>query len=372
MSPIADSADPRKALKVGLAVVIYCLSSAAVPIYNKKVFDGAAKGGWKKYPFPIATAFFQLGLCAVVLGVLNIISQLASPQKSWLLGPHLRYKLRHVAPVGLLFGFKYGITNLGLQLMPTSSHVLLQSTDLIWTIAFARIINREHPSALEYVAALLATAGSVLIGIQAGQTLNEPILPLMVNCLTPLMLALCVTTLRSAAAVLFDSGNLLGGPMSVAEFTALKLGLSAAVAFLLSMSLESGCFAFVNGKQSPWWTALAQEPAESVALLLLGSVWVLIFQLNISWLAGLTSAVTVGIVGGLKVVPQWILNALFSLKVDLSPLNICGATLVLLASALYASARFHAKRARERGCSLSISQAGSEGGIPFVQSDSRA
>ena len=45
---------------------------------------------------------------------------------SWVFGPHFRYKMYAIAPVGLLFGLKYGITNLGLKLVPTGMHLLLQ------------------------------------------------------------------------------------------------------------------------------------------------------------------------------------------------------------------------------------------------------
>eukprot|EP00427_Karlodinium_veneficum_P004563 CAMPEP_0169170620 /NCGR_PEP_ID=MMETSP1015-20121227/62260_1 /TAXON_ID=342587 /ORGANISM="Karlodinium micrum, Strain CCMP2283" /LENGTH=124 /DNA_ID=CAMNT_0009243725 /DNA_START=21 /DNA_END=395 /DNA_ORIENTATION=+ len=84
-----------------------------------------------------------------------------------------------------------------------------------------------------------------------------------------------------------------------------------------------------------WWEALAEYPLESLSLLLSGGFFVLLFHVNITWLAGITSAVAIGIVGELKVVPQWLLNAFFSFEVDLSPLNLLGAALSLLGSILY-------------------------------------
>lgn len=51
---------------------------------------------------------------------------------SWVWGPHLTYKLRVLAPLGILFGLKYGVTNWGLQLVPTPVHVLLQVRNAGW------------------------------------------------------------------------------------------------------------------------------------------------------------------------------------------------------------------------------------------------
>lgn len=48
--------------------------------------------------------------------------------------------------------------------------------------------------------------------------------------------------------------------------------------------------------------------------MLLGCSFVLIFQVNLTWMAGLTSVATVGIIGGLKVIPQWTMNAIFQFK----------------------------------------------------------
>lgn len=37
-------------------------------------------------------------------------------------------------------------------------------------------------------------------------------------------------------------------------------------------------------------------------------------QVNLTWLTSLTSVATVGIIGGVKIMPQWILNAIFQLQ----------------------------------------------------------
>lgn len=324
-------------LKVATATVIFCLSVSAVPIYNKLVFaqgvcDGA--GCLRKYPYPVATAFLQLALVSLVLALFNTVGHFCCDRnQSWIFGPHFRYKLRHVAPVGILFGLKYGVTNWGLQLVPVGIHLLLQSTDVIWTILLAAFANEEDIGLIEGVAAVLSAVGSSLIGLHAMDTLEAPLVPLLVNLVPPFLLALCVSTLRMGASELFRLDNRLEGTISPTEFTCIKLALSSLTALGLAMICESG-----TDSKASWWSALLAESPTGLLLMLLGCIFVLIFQVNLTWLAGLTSAATVGIIGGVKVIPQWTMNAVFQLKVDLSPLNIFGALLVLLATSLYAAA----------------------------------
>jgi len=205
-------------------------------------------------------------------------------------------------------------------------HLLLQSSDLLWTVLLARILNKERFGVIEYVAALLCAVGSMMIGARAVQTLDAPFIPILLNLVTPFFLALCISTLRMGAVELFREDNQLEGTVSPIEFTAIKLGLSSLVALVLAMIRPA------------WWIAVGEQSFDGVLYLLLGSIFVLIFQVNITWLASLTCATTVGIVGGVKVVPQWIVNAVFNMSVDLSPLNLGGATLVLCSSILYACA----------------------------------
>jgi hypothetical protein len=63
---------------------------------------------------------------------------------------------------------------------------------------------------------------------------------------------------------------------------------------------------------------------------------VLIFQVNITHLAKLTSAVTLGVVGGAKIVPMWLATVVLGGTLDASRLNLAGAALVLLGSAVWA------------------------------------
>jgi len=159
-----------------------------------------------------------------------------------------------------------------------------------------------------------------------------------------IFLALCITTLRGGAKELFRADNRLGGSVSPIEFTAVKLLLSASTALILACIMENGHVRLEKSPHEAWWVALSSYPTSALAFLLLGGVFVLIFQVNITWLSGLTSATAVGIVGEVKIVPQWIFNAMFDLKVDLTPFNLAGAACAILGSVLYASSSMMSER----------------------------
>ena len=116
-------------LKVGIATVVFCLSVSAVPIYNKLVFAKGVCDGkvcLRKYPYPMATAFLQLSLVSLVLILANVCGHFwGRTGASWIFGQHVRYKLRHIGPVGILFGLKYGVTNWGLQMVPVGAFAMV-------------------------------------------------------------------------------------------------------------------------------------------------------------------------------------------------------------------------------------------------------
>jgi len=333
----------RKEVKVALSVCIYCLSVSAIPIYNKEVFSGGSR--FQEFPYPIATAFLQLTCVSLALAAATVAAHLASAKagedRSWIFGPHLGYKLRHVGPTGLVFGLKFAVTNWGLQLVPTGTHLVMQSTDLLCTAVLAYFVNGERLGRRESAAVVLSTLGTMLVGISASQTLSAPLVPMLVNTLTPLCGACSITTLRKAVKELTRSSNCLRGTMPVSEIACLKLGVSALTALVASLILEGTVLQLSKhsgvaaARRPAWWQALAAFPPEGVLLILGGSAFILIFQVNMTWLSKLTSATTVGMCGSLKVIPQWLLNAAFNMTVTLTPLNVAGSVLVLASSGVY-------------------------------------
>jgi len=73
----------------------------------------------------------------------------------------------------------------------------------------------------------------------------------------------------------------------------------------------------------------------------------LIFQVNITWLAQITSALSVGVVGGVKVVPQWAAAAIYFGN-EFPPTRITSACLNLLGALLWTYSEAQAAQAKEQ------------------------
>lgn len=92
---------------------------------------------------------------------------------------------------------------------------------------------------------------------------------------------------------------------------------------------------------SDWYTAFWNLNSSTRLGVVVGSLFILIFQVNCTYLTYLTSAYTLGIVGQLKIVPQWIFAALiapmgesFSFHLHIS--NVVGAMITMIAATVFA------------------------------------
>lgn len=362
----------KHSLEVAVAVVIYLVVVSIIPVFNKYfVFREG------NFPYPIATAGIQLGVVTLLLSTVNIIDHYRfsrQVEKSWILGPHMAWKLKFCAPIGVLFGFKYAITNVGLHMVSAPTHLLLQATDLVWTVLSAWIINRERVNPVEMMCLLGCIAGSVVLSwghlqqddetnnhSEAAATLNttssgrehrelpETLLPtemigILINLVSPMLLGLCIATLRWACCELMRSDNRVAGTVSAVELTAIKLFLSSIVALVMATVLE-------NDGES-WWVVFAGLPRQTqLGITIGGALLIAAFQVNCTWLIKLTSAVSVGLVGQVKIIPQWLVAVWVSAcfvnttagdqhEAFGSQLSLTGAIFIMGSASIYAAAKF--------------------------------
>eukprot|EP00523_Entomoneis_sp_CCMP467_P007461 CAMPEP_0168740490 /NCGR_PEP_ID=MMETSP0724-20121128/12013_1 /TAXON_ID=265536 /ORGANISM="Amphiprora sp., Strain CCMP467" /LENGTH=478 /DNA_ID=CAMNT_0008787941 /DNA_START=183 /DNA_END=1619 /DNA_ORIENTATION=- len=364
------------------SVGIYWFFVSLIPVYNKFFFRKDL------YPFPIATAGIQLAVVAVFLAVWNVAqhyqqqtttgacrnhsyrqlqlgqqaeSDDVSSPRSWILGSHLLFKLKWCFPIGFLFGLKYGVTNWGLHLVPAPTHLLLQSTDLVWTVLGAWWINQERIRPLESVCLLGCIVGSFVLswnhimkqheeqqllhdaGTDSSMTteddslsnaLGAPLFAIGINLLSPMLLGLCLSTLRLACTELMRSDNCLRGTVTSVELTSIKLFMSSTVATLLAMLLEPG-----------WWQAFCDLEASTRYGVLCGAVLIACFQVNCTYLTHLTNTVSVGLVGQVKIIPQWIVATIFATEISkdfhLQTQNVVGAILICVSAAAFCWSSTH-------------------------------
>lgn len=361
-SPSDDDDDTRRRRRptlsayecaVTTSVLIYWIFVSLIPVYNKFFFQKSL------FPYPVATAGIQLAVVSLVLAFLNTVQhcccwlaattmqqpQQQEPQKSWIFGPHFLWKVQWCFPIGFLFGVKYGVTNLGLHLISAPTHLLLQSTDLVWTVLGAWLINEETINGIELMCLMGCVSGSLVLGwqVSADQSVAAPLFAIIINLISPMLLGLCIATLRLACVELMRPDNRVGGTVSSVELTSIKLMMSSSVALILACILEGGREDQQNWKngahQIPWWTAFAALPTSTKWGVIGGAGLIAVFQANCTFLTFLTNAVTVGLCGQVKIIPQWITATLFATKVSnfsIKPTALLGAALICGSAAIFA------------------------------------
>jgi hypothetical protein len=359
---------------VVFSVVIYWTFVSLVPIYNKYFFQQ------NQYPYPIATAGIQLAVVSLLLAAWNIVhhwswrrnrhdSARKNYQKyhqsfstttttttcsnengdacsccyqpgcsppSWILGPHFWWKFRWCFPIGALFGLKYATTNLGLHLVPAPTHLLLQSTDLVWTVLSAWWINGEGVAMVEMISLAGCVAGSMVLGWQLNNEagMSAPLYATAVNLVSPILLGLCLATLRLACTELMRPDNRVGGTVSSVELTSIKLAVSSAVGLMMACLMEGG-----DETRDSWWVAFATLSQSTRWGVLGGALLIAVFQVNCTFLTFLTSAVALGLVGQVKIIPQWLLAAFSSSRssnFQFHIMNLLGAVLIMGSAATFA------------------------------------
>lgn len=301
------------------------------------------------------------------------ISQISQhPPPSYIFGPNFLWKLYIIFPVGFLFGLKKAVMNLGLHLIPTPTHLLLQSTDIIWTVLGAWFINGEHTSTLGTLCLCGCFIGTFILTIQVGQqhmedgnSTGSTVFAIVVNLISPMLMGLCVATLRSACVELMDEEEDATstctstknhprrrrrhgccGSVGSVELTAIKTAISAIVALSLA-SIFEGTRKSIEDVLSDgddamhvvgWFHAFCNLSSSVKLDVLGGSLPTLIFQVNCTFLAHLTSTVAVGLVGQLKIIPQWIVAMVFSSSAQfhMTGPNIFGALLTMTSAVVFA------------------------------------
>ena len=321
---------PQQRCKVAVAILLCLLTISVVPLANKAVLKRGANGA------PLAMTACQLLGAALLFGLYYVLHSAATGSLARPTRAELRRKAKNIGPLGVAFGLKLGVTNVGLSLVSVELHVLLMATDIFWTALFARLINREVPSPAGALALAGCFIGSCLVStnaIDAVEPGDAPLYAIALNLIGPAFQGIVVALLRKSATREIDAEN-----TSYAEFTFLKLCFSALAAFPVALLCE-GAAAVA--------TVHLETARFAMSTLLVSGV-----QLSFTVLATLTSSTSVGVVGTCKVVPQWLL-AFVANGTSLSPQHLAthhlqhlaGVVLVTLSALLWAySGGAHARR----------------------------
>ena len=308
-----DAPPPRRcvaAVSLGLACI-----SACVPLANKAVLrHGAKKAALTMTACQLFGVALLFGLCHAGHSVYT-----GSPVRL----SEVRRKARNIGPLGVAFGLKLGATNVGLALVSVEMHVLLAATDILWVALFARLINGERVRNV--------TGGLALVGCFLGACLvstdsydagrHVAFYAVALNLVGPVIQGIVVTLLRRSATREVARQN-----TSYVEFTFVKLAFSTLTAGVLALLIEG-----VADARSCVVALLGDAPRFLTTVGLISGV-----QLLFTVLATLASGTSVGVVGTVKIIPQWLLA--FTMDgASIDPRHLIGVCLVTLSACAWAA-----------------------------------
>jgi hypothetical protein len=118
------------------------------------------------------------------------------------------------------------------------------------------------------------------------------------------------------------------------ELTSIKLIVSSVVGLILACVMEGG-----DETRDSWWVAFIELSKSTRWGVIGGALLISVFQVNCTFLTFLTSAVGLGLVGQVKIIPQWFLAA-FSARgspnFQFHWMNLLGAALIMVSAAGFA------------------------------------
>ncbi|KAJ8614197.1 hypothetical protein CTAYLR_001094 [Chrysophaeum taylorii] len=307
-----------------LAVALVLTTISCVPPAVKTVLSLHAL----RLPLTLATA--QVGGAALLFWVVRF-ARCSWSQVRW----------RDATPVGVVFGIKIALMNVGLAGSSTLAHVLFQATDVLWAAAFARVICGEPiGSVAGFVALAGCFVGTTLFTVAHAARSRDPlsVVALAANLAAPALQGLVIALLRSGVVAATLSTRKRRASWNVlVDFTATKL-LSAALSAAALAGLVEGRTSLRELRQ---WRDI---PAPALTAILLATLLVACVQFSFTFLSSVVSAPTVGVVAALKVVPQVALASAIAARagqdVSWRPTQIAGATLLLFSAVLWAVRQF--------------------------------
>lgn len=332
-------------------LVIFFLSVSAVPIWNKEIFAGDLPGA-TPFPYALTVTFLQLAgtdvlLFLVVLATAGVYAYRAhnrtrhygaeppEPLKPFYFTHRFLFKLWHTLPIGVLFGFKLGLTNWGLHLAPTVNfHLLVQACSLFFVILFAFFILRERPTIWALLCAAGATAGAILVSLQFEHAwgLGDKWWVIGVNFASAIFEGLSIVFLRRARNILAKAFPEERDVLLIIQITFMKLVISALAVLPFALAIEGWWNPL---KDDILWKALPETSLTLIPYIFIGSIFTFLFQCDYTTLTFLAGAQDVGVLSHIKIVPQVAFSEAVFQNFEPTWEKIVGLVLVLVSGVCY-------------------------------------
>ena len=312
-----------------IPITAKCLLNHPSELPHCTVWGPRAQG----FSHPFTATVLKLGIIGGALAVYSTVQRFVlhpllsrvccvSEKKhdppSWMFGPMFVLKLQALAPVSGMFGLKYGISHWALQLIPSDVYALLHASILVWIVLFTHLFLPSEALGWQEICCCCGMVTGTVITVVDVSGSGVPLFGLLLTLFDCALAGGVVTALRRAMCIL----NPLG--VTAVEVTAFKALIGALCVLPICFLVESP------------WSAVYEMTHGQLLWLMLSSGFVLIYQCNNTFLTGIASAVTVGVVGGLKTVAGYGITRAVTGSVRSGVLFWVGSCIVLVCGLCYA------------------------------------
>jgi len=195
-------------LIAGFLIFLFLAIATILPFYNNLLFNGSKT--LVGYPYPLVASFLQMLVVAIFLLIWDILKHFVydknKQEDSWLFGKNFLIKLKYLWLPGICFGLVMSLSNMGIyEVKSVDTHVLLRSTEIVWVVLLAWVIQKQRPTLIVVGVCLCLIAGTTLISInleEHTEFTSEYAIGLSINLASALVSALMTVVINYACGKL--------------------------------------------------------------------------------------------------------------------------------------------------------------------------
>ena len=204
----------------------------------------------------------------------------------------------------------------------------------------------ERPSLVTICCCLVSVGGIVMVTLDFDETWHSTVLALCLNLATPALEGLTVVYLRKSGKVLkpTEMRDPVLSEIGVMEMTLFKLMWSALTVLPFALAFE-GFFHDTFKHEVSVFTAMNDVDKVFYTRVVGGALITLALQVSVFGVAIVSSAISVGVLGQLKVVGQVGLASLVYNDFAYTTMHVIGMIMIICASVVYGVAKYARRKA---------------------------
>ncbi|KAL0220034.1 hypothetical protein P9112_005687 [Eukaryota sp. TZLM1-RC] len=284
----------------GVLGFTYLSIGIAMPFYNYALFHSKGKV-LPGFPFPITSTLLQLLGVVLVLSIIGLFRKLPSHRRAF--GRLFMQRLSILWPASLSQAVNIVLMNTGLFMLDVSLHVLLRASEIVWVVVLSLCFKKERPTLKVVLSCLVTLIGTCFIVLHivsikgiSGGTMTA----LIVHFFTTILSALNIVSFRVLSTKL---KTCLIHPIDATELTILNLTTMSILIIPCVAIWERDAISTLFKPNPALWIMLSA-----------GLVITSLYKLSFTALITHTTAITVGVVAQMKIVPQVVLDVVVNGK----------------------------------------------------------